>query len=325
VGAGYACERAGALNAGAGIGGAHAPRPWRNLNSIARAGRGQAYNFSVNKLEAFGLIAAQAERGDITFPTSVNAALRLQIALEDPECHMERAIKLVLGEPQLAARTVALANSVSFNRRGDAAVANVRAAVMRIGYRSLQTLVAGIVVRQFGNRIVDPKLRAKAEQLWAHTAHVAALAHVLARRVTFVNPDTALFAGIVHEVGGFYLLSRADEFPGLLDDDPENWVELCEEVVNREMMKKLSIPEPVAGTILQLRGGWLNMPPTTLLDTLILAREFTPVASPLEPKRDDGADHGDSLLALVFDEETLESILQESADEVKSMSAALMV
>jgi hypothetical protein len=31
--------------------------------------------------------------------------------------------------------------------------------------------------------------------------------------VTGVNEDTALFAGIVHEVGGFYLLSRAEEFP----------------------------------------------------------------------------------------------------------------
>ena len=66
-----------------------------------------------------------------------------------------------------------------------------------------------------------------------------ALAWSLARHVTGVNPDTALFAGIIHEVGGFYLLSRADEFPGLLDDDPEKWGELCEDVVGLEVLKKL--------------------------------------------------------------------------------------
>ena len=87
----------------------------------------------MNRLETFGYIAAQAARGDLTFPTSVNAALRLQLALDDPDCHIEDAIKLVLGEPQLAARTVALANSVVYNRNSAAPITNVRTAVMRIG------------------------------------------------------------------------------------------------------------------------------------------------------------------------------------------------
>ena len=279
----------------------------------------------MNRLEAFGYIAAQAARGEITLPTSVNSALRLQLALDDPDCHIENAIKLVLGEPQLAARTVALANSAAFDRNGDARITNVRAAVMRVGYRSLQTLVASLVVRQFGARIVDPVLRAKAEQLWEHTANVAALAQVIAKRVTFVNPDTAMFAAIVHEVGGFYLLSRADEFPGLLDDDPEKWAELCEEVVSREVLKKLSIPDPVASAILALRDGWLSMPPCTLLDTLLLANQFSPVPSPLGPPAAPVPDYADSVLDFVIDDATLQTILLESSDEVKSMSNALLV
>lgn len=279
----------------------------------------------MNRLEAFGYIAAQAARGEITLPTSVNAALRLQLALDNPDCHIEDAIKLVLGEPQLAARTVALANSAAFARDSDSTVTNVRAAVMRVGYRSLQTLVASLVVRQFGARIVDPGLRAKAEQLWEHTAHVAALAQVMAKRVTFVNPDTAMFAAIVHEVGGFYLLSRADEFPGLLDEDPEKWAELCEEVVSREVLKKLSVPPVVSDAILALRDAWLTMPPSTLLDTLLLANLFAPVPSPLGSKQAPMPDHSDSVLDFVIDNETLQSILQESADDVKSMSAALLV
>src|ERR1041384_3157851 len=107
----------------------------------------------VNKLEAFGYIAAQAVRGEITFPTSVNAVLRLQLALDDPDCHIDEAIRLVLAEPQLAARTVAVANTPAFGGSSTMPVTNVRAAVVRIGYRRLQALVASLVVRQFGNRI----------------------------------------------------------------------------------------------------------------------------------------------------------------------------
>jgi len=279
----------------------------------------------MDKIEAFGMIAAQAARGEIVFPTSVNSALRLQLALDDPNCHVEEAIRLVLGEPQLAARTVALANSAAFSRNGDALVTSVRAAVMRIGYSSLQTLVASLVVRQFGACIRDPGLRGKAQQLWEHTAHVAALAQVLARRVTFVNPDTAMFAAIVHEVGGFYLLSRADEFPGLLDDDTERWAELCEEVVAREVMTRLAIPEPVRTAIDGLRHAWVNMPPSTLLDTLLLANQFAPVPSPLEPASASAPRDAESVLDFMVDAATLGSILDESAAEVKSMSAALLV
>lgn len=279
----------------------------------------------MNRLETFGLIAARAERGEIIFPTSVNAVLRLQLALNDPDCHIEDAIKLVLGEPQLAARTVALANSAAFNRGNEAIVTNVRAAVMRIGYRSLQMLVASLVVRQFGSRIVDPQLRFKAEQLWEHTAHVAALAQVFARRVTFIDPDTALFAAIVHEVGGFYLLSRADEFPGLLDADPENWVELCEEVVSREVMRKLAIPEPVVSAIVNMRNALLGMPPSSLTDTLLLANQFAPVPSPLATHAIDQPVHEDSALDFVLDRKMLDSVLSDSAEEFQLMSAALLV
>lgn len=279
----------------------------------------------VNKLEAFGYIAAQAVRGEITFPTSVNAVLRLQLALDDPDCHVEEAIRLVLSEPQLAARTVAMANTAAFGGNSGVAVTNVRAAVTRIGYRRLQGLVASLVVRQFGSRIKDPGLRAKAAQLWEHTTHVAALAYSIARRVTYVNPDTAMFAGIVHEVGGFYLLSRADEFPGLLDDDVENWGELCEDVVSSEVMRKLGIPAPVSEAIVDMRRGWLNMPPGSLLDTLLLANQYAPVQSPLGNKPLPLPSHAESALDFVLDEDTLKQIQAEANEMALAMGGAVLV
>lgn len=279
----------------------------------------------MNRLQAFGYIAAQAARGDISLPTSVNAVLRLKNALDQPDCHLDDAIRLALGEPQLAARTVALANSAAFNGGGGPALTNVRAAVNRIGYRNLQMLVASLLVRQFGAHISDPVLRVKAEQLWQHTAHVAALAQVLARRITGIDPDTAVFAAIMHEVGGFYLLSRAGEFPGLLDDDPENWATLCEEVVSREVMRKLAVPHEVAEAIAGLRASMLAMPPSSLLDTLLLANQYAPVPSPLDSRNANRPRDVETMTDLVFDEGTLASIQIEAEEAHRTMSAALLV
>jgi HD-like signal output (HDOD) protein len=276
----------------------------------------------VNRIEAFGTIAAQAARGDLRFPTSVNAVLRLQQALNDPDCPLDEAIRLVLGEPQLAARTVALANTSAFGAGRE--ITNVRAAVTRIGYRNLQMLVASLVVRQFGSRIQAPGLRAKAQQLWEHSTQVAALAHVFARRITCVNPDTAMFAGIVHEVGGFYLLSRADEYPGLLDEDPEKWAELCEDVVTREVARTLALPEAVNEAIVELRDSWLHMPPTSLLDTLLLANLYAATPSPLGAAPVPLPEHSESALDYLVDEASLRRMIDEAAGISAAMGQALL-
>ncbi|RZT10997.1 HD-like signal output (HDOD) domain, no enzymatic activity [Duganella sp. CF402] len=280
---------------------------------------------TMNKLEAYGHIAALAIRGELVFPTSVNAALRVQLALDDPDCPIDTAISLVLAEPLLAAKTVAISNSAMFTRAGAPVVTNVRGAIMRIGYQNLFALAAAMVVRQFGSKISDPALRNKAEKLWDHTIAVAALGRLIARHVTGVNEDTALFAGIVHEVGGFYLLSRAEEFPGLLDEDPENWHSASEEIITREVMRKLCIPEPVADAIEGLRDSFMSIPPDTLLDTLLLANHLTPVKSPLQEPQRDLPPHSDSAIDLFIDEHRLASMLEEAKRDAAEMSAALLV
>ena len=48
----------------------------------------------MDRLEAFKSIAAQAGRGELTFPTNVDATLKLQKALNDPDCHVDAAARL---------------------------------------------------------------------------------------------------------------------------------------------------------------------------------------------------------------------------------------
>jgi HD-like signal output (HDOD) protein len=278
----------------------------------------------MDRLEAFKSIAAETARGELVFPTNVNASLKLQQALNDPACHMEAAAKLVQAEPLLAARTVAIANSAAYNRSGGE-ITNVRTAVMRLGFQTLRTLVAALVVRQFGSVISPPSLRTKADQLWAHTAHVAALAQVIAKRVTRVDPETAMFAGIVHEVGGFYLLSRVKDYPGLFDGELEDWVEYGEAKIGRGVLKQLNVPESVTEAVEALWYGFRALPPETLGDTLLLANDLAPVASPLQLRAGATTIQSASTIDFVIGDGTLAGILEESEEEVRSLTAALLL
>jgi hypothetical protein len=81
----------------------------------------------------------------------------------------------------------------------------------------------------------------------------------------------------------------------------------------------------VAAAIGELRNGWLNMPPTTLLDTLLLANQYAPVPSPLGSNEPPLPNHQDSVLDFVIDEQTLNEILGEAGQAYNAMEEALLV
>ncbi len=271
-------------------------------------------------------MAAHMAHGEMAFSTSAQVALRVRQALEDPECHIEKAAHLVAAEPLLSARVVAIANSVAFNRSGRE-VTDVRTAVARIGFRTVRALAMAVATRQMADAKAPPQCQTLANHLWEHTAHVASLAHVIARRVTHQDPETALFAGIVHEVGGFYMLSRAHEYQGVFNcDDFTDWIEEGEAEVGRAVLGVLAVPEAVAQAIDAYWDGFLAMPPGSLADTLLLAEELSPVPSPLHAL--DGGYKGrtegmTARLEIALGHETLTSILAESEEEVRSLTAAL--
>ena len=271
---------------------------------------------------ALEAIAADAARGDIVFPTHTEIALRVQRLLDDPACSIESLGKLIVVEPLLAARVLGLANSTAFNP-GGRRIGELKPAISRIGFAALRALAASIVVRQMQELTRTPEHRALASGLWEHTAHVAALARVLARRVTGQNPDAAFFAGIVHEVGNFYLIARADAYPGLLNSDLEIWHGEGEAQVGRAVLAALDAPPGIVDAMETLWSGYLAMPPRTLGDTLLLADELAPLESPLDALTGMSRKGMAVELELLIDNETLSQILAESASEVSELCATL--
>jgi HD-like signal output (HDOD) protein len=277
-------------------------------------------------------LAAQAVRGDLTFPTTAAVALRVHQVIDDPDCKIETAARMIQAEPLLAARVVAFANSAAYNRSGRA-VTDVRTAVNLLGFRTIRTVATVMVARQMAGAPASPAYRRLAAQLWEHSAHVSATAQLIARRVTRQDPEAALFAGMLHEIGGFYLLSHANEIPGLLDGELSDWMgedhedgdagTSFEMQIGRAVLGALSTPEPVITAIEVLWKGYLAYPPATLGDTLLLADQLAAVKSPLFQKQVKSDVELIATIDLLIEQDSLSHILAESAAEVKSLTDAL--
>lgn len=293
----------------------------------------------MDRLEALRSIARDVASGELSFPTHAQLALKIKAALDDPNCSADQAARLIQADPLLSARAVGMANSVVYNRSGRE-VSDVKTAVNRLGFSTLRTLAMALVTRQMAGGEGSPAQQAAARQLWERTAHVAALARTLAQKVTGQNPETALFAGLVQEIGGFYLISRAAQHPALLRIEAPLTVELAEgseadgededtdvqveRSIARTVLKILAVPAPVVEAIEEFWRGMLSIPPETLGDTLLLANVLAPVQSPLRwHDPEEARISRTASLDMLVGEETLQAVLHESAAEVGGLIASL--
>jgi HD-like signal output (HDOD) protein len=262
-------------------------------------------------------VVTEIEQGEVSFPTHADVAFRVRLALDDPDIPLAKAAQVIVAEPLLAARVVAVANSVAFNRSG-IPVADVRGAVARLGLKFVRGLATAVVMRQMAGSIKSPAYQSLAIRLWEHAVHVAALAHLLAVRFGLA-PDVAMFAGIVHEVGGFYLISKTDVADNLLAEGSFVSVD-TERRIGGAVLGALAVPAEVVEAIKVLwQGGEIRFPPRTLGDVLLVANRLTPIRSPLQGPESEGLD-------LPIDQEVddqLAEILERSSDELEAMTAAL--
>lgn len=278
----------------------------------------------IDRQEALARILTEAASGELVFPTHTEVALRVRLALEDPQLHLEDAVRLVQAEPLLAARVVVLANSVAFNRSSHR-VDEVKSAVALLGVKLVRLLATALIMRQMVGPSATAMQREVAAGLWQHCAQIAALANVLARRLTTQAPEMALFGGMVHEIGGFYLLSRASVYPQLLAPPGEaSWSGSEADRLGAAVLRALRVPAALTAAIEGLAQAKLSLPPAGLDEILFLAHHLCPPGNPLTAGTAEDADSLE-LRRLVGADARLAALLGESRLELESLIGALQL
>lgn len=237
----------------------------------------------------FERMERELARGELNFPTCMELCLKVRRMVDDPDAGVEEIARLINCEPLLAAHVVRLANSAMY-RSGGKPVCDVRAAVMRVGVAGVKPLALSLVAHQIAQG-GDAQTRMLAVKLWRHTMEVAALAWAIAHEVPGVPPEQALYAGLVHRLGSFYLIARAHDFPELLAEDGElsDLIRYWSPRVSREVLVALGTPAAVADAVEDSDLYFEGWPPRSLADVLYIA---TVSAETPDPFQDfDGVSH----------------------------------
>jgi putative nucleotidyltransferase with HDIG domain len=123
-------------------------------------------------------------------------------------------------------------------------IESVESAVTRMGSNMIRNLVTSMVMEQMfqaTSDVTDKRLR----KIWEHTTEVAAIAHALASQFTKLQPEQAMLAGLVHDIGALPILTRAEDEPDLLEDEAtlDSIIAKVHTTIGAEILKKWNFPK----------------------------------------------------------------------------------
>lgn len=268
-------------------------------------------------------IAKDLSGDEITFPTFLDITFQVRSALKDPNLNVEQLAKLVGAEPLMSAKIIRMANSVALNPSGRE-IADVKSAIVRVGMEAVRTVSFAVAMEQLLQSKHMQPFESISQRLWEHTSHVAALCRVLARKLAKINGDEAMFTGLVHDLGVFYLMSRAANFPELVADKVELHSLLVgwHDNIGHALLSALGSPEQVVKAVQEHETDREINEVKTLSDVLYLANKIANrTSSWRDPELDGAVDT--SMVEDILDAETLAEIIEESEEEVHSLKAAL--
>jgi HD-like signal output (HDOD) protein len=269
-------------------------------------------------------LSAELASGDIRLPSFPGVAQRVQRALEDPRATPAKVARVIGIDAALAVRILQLANSAFLNPSSKP-ITELQQAVNRLGHQLVRCTAVSFALQQM-TKSCEAALRPRLHELWRQGTLVASIAYVLARETGAANPDEALVAGLMHNIGSLYIIMRAHEHGAALDTDDE-------------ATRLLGQGHPrIAGAIL---GHWkfapaivaavsnqkaLNLPAKDadrLTDVLIAATSLVPCVFYRE-LLDATVTASAPFQRLALDAAACERLLQTTAQQIKSLHGALV-
>lgn len=262
----------------------------------------------------------------LIFPTSLNATMRIRSVLNDPSATIEKIAHIVGIEPVLSATLLKISNSAAINT-GSKRITDLHMAIARLGFAMVRNVAISVGMRQLSQTTPAVGANPHMEKLWKHSVLVAALGYVLAKKLPRLNPDEAMLAGLLHDIGTFYILTRAKSYPDLFANEA-TIAEITRQwhtEIGQAILESWEIPEEIANAVhdheLLVRT---HANPADLTDVVmvanILAEQITPGGA---PNIFDWESAPSAFGRLNLDVKTCAPVMLEFEEEIKLIVLAL--
>jgi len=187
-------------------------------------------------------VQEELDANRLVLPTLPDVALKVRDAVAKGEVSSQDLAEMIVTDAALSARLMQVANSPLY--RGTVEVNNIQMAVTRLGSTTIRTLITSLVMQQMftpTTEVLEQYFRAT----WEQGVNVSAISRALTAFVPHLNPDEAMLAGLIHQIGKLPILMLVEDIPEFRDS-PSRLNKLLEKAhpeIGRIIMNTWDFPE----------------------------------------------------------------------------------
>lgn len=214
--------------------------------------------------------------GELELPVMPAMLARIH-AISEEDSTVDTVVRILQADMILAARMISVANSVMYRHMEP--VTSLRDAVMRLGLQQTQQLAISFVTSNLLRKIPVPEgLRDTANHIWTHSLDIAASSWVIARQSSAktINPETALLAGLLHDIGALPILAFAAQHPELAARR-ENVQQAMNQLQGRlgaALLAEWKLPDKLVTAAREAQCWWRNVQPQADYADVVLAAQL---------------------------------------------------
>lgn len=147
------------------------------------------------------------ETDRLMLPTLPDVALKIRDTVESENSTAHDISDALSQDASLATRLIKVANSPLYRTRNP--IEDLQMAVTRLGIRIVRDLVVGLAMKQIF-QATSKALDVHSREIWHKSVDAAAISRMMATLVPGINPEKALLAGLIHNVGALPILVLAE-------------------------------------------------------------------------------------------------------------------
>lgn len=196
---------------------------------------------------------------NLVLPTIPDTALKIRRAINDEHADFEKIARIVQLDPAITAKLIQVANSPMY--AGRRKIESCPEALTRMGMKAAQNIITTIAIKAVFDA-KSPLIREKMAELWEHSSYVAAISAVLAHKTPGFDPDRAMLAGLIHDIGIVPILAYADKHMDILENT-QHLVETVRKLrigIGVKIMHKWDFPPDFEDVITYAENWFRNTP-----------------------------------------------------------------
>jgi HD-like signal output (HDOD) protein len=207
-------------------------------------------------------------RNELRVPSLPDIALRLRTALQK-EIDIIDVVKIINLDSVISSKLIQVVNSPLYRSLNPSA--SCLDAVNRLGIKNTQNLVTSISLK---NLFIsnNKQLNKKIQSIWKQSIYVASLSFTLAGISKSVDPDEALLAGLIHNIGALPVITFAETFDSNLYNESEldQSIEVLEGTLGVSILKSWRFPARIQQIPVQTANWYYDDGENLQLNDIVL-------------------------------------------------------